>query len=85
MSTKTATLRRTVPIQPEELLDQLELADRLGVSHGYLRSARCRPDAYPTLATLPEPLRLVSSRPVWRAADVERWIRETGWDLRNGA
>lgn len=61
-------------IGPQDLLDTEEVAARLGVSPRSLRTMRSQPHRHPRIAAMPPPLRLVSGRPVWRAADIDAWL-----------
>ena len=62
-------------IQPHDLLDAGELAQLLGVTADSLRAMRAHgPDRYPRLRGMPEPLRTVGGKPVWRRADIEEWM-----------
>lgn len=54
-----------------ETVDTLEVAKLLDISPQAVRAQRTRKAG--RWASFPEPLRLVSGRPVWRREDVERW------------
>lgn len=61
-------------IKPSDLVDTEELAQLLGISTSYLRAARAQPERHRRTDGLPEPIRMVSSRPVWNRADIDRWL-----------
>ena len=61
-------------IEAHDLLDTEEVAARLGVTARSLRTMRSQAHRHPRIASMPPPLRLVSGRPVWRAADIDAWL-----------
>lgn len=56
---------------PADTLDAEEVAALLGIAQESIRSARARGAG--KWATFPAPWRLVSGRPLWLRADIERW------------
>lgn len=61
-------------VTPHDLLDTEELAALLGVRPSSLSTMRAQPLRHRSIDGLPEPLRLVSGRPVWERATVEAWV-----------
>lgn len=63
----------TGQIDPRDLVDASDIADRAGVSHpNVVHTWRARYDDFPEPAVRREKLLL------WLWADVETWLRETG-------
>lgn len=63
-----------IRVEAHDLLDSEEVAARLGVTPASLRTMRSQPQRHPRIAAMPEPLRHVSGRPVWRTSDIDKWL-----------
>lgn len=61
-------------IEPDDLMDTEDLANALGYKVSSLRSMRTNAARHRSLDCLPDPLRTISGRPVWRAADIREWL-----------
>lgn len=63
-----------------DLVDIPEVAERLGVARRTVSAWRYRHQRHPRppWRPFPQPMMTVSSRPVWRWADVEAWGKATG-------
>lgn len=62
------------PVRARDLYDTEQVAARLGVRPASLRAMRAQAHRHRQLDGLPAPLRTISGRPVWAAAEVERWL-----------
>ena len=58
----------------DQILDTEQVARLLGVAAPSLRAMRAQPERHRKIDGLPAPIRLVSGRPVWSRAEVERWL-----------
>lgn len=59
-------------IEAHDLMDTVEVAERLGVSTSSILVALAKPDVFPSLAErLPAPFRKIGRSWVWRRSDIE--------------
>jgi predicted DNA-binding transcriptional regulator AlpA len=61
-------------ITSHDLLDTGEVALMLGIAPATLRSMRAQRERHRRLDGMPEPIRMISGRPVWRTYEVCRWL-----------
>lgn len=63
-----------VDVTGNDLLDTEELAELLSVAPATLRAMRSQPDRHRRIDGLPDPLRMISGRPVWSRSEIEGWL-----------
>lgn len=65
-------------MKPHDLLDTEDLAALLGVRPSSLVTMRSQPARHRSIDGLPEPLRLISGRPVWERGRILAWMAHKG-------
>jgi hypothetical protein len=66
-------------IEPHDIMDTAEVAERFGVSMSSIQVALAAPHRHPTLAArLPAPFRKIGRSWVWRRVDIESIINTQG-------